>query len=167
MRGVLLLMLISAFATGCDEEQLGLPRMPLSVPSPDGRAVAFVRNHVTIDPPDQSVWLAEGDGEPKRIRRLGGDSDWCNTIVWSADGSTVAFLIQDARLLTVDRRSGNVVSEKWLVEWQGEYPPAGWVTGLTLSEDGREAFFQSCQRRVRGGFRPGSCTASRAAIHHQ
>lgn len=167
MRGALLFILVSFFATGCDKEMLGLPRVPLSVPSPDGRAVAFVRNHVTIDGPDQSVWLVDGDGKAKRIRRLGGDSDWCNTIVWSADGSTVGYLIQDARLLAVDRRSGNVLSEKWLVEWQGEYPPYRYVTNLALSADGREAIFQSCQRRVRGGFRPGSCTDSRAVIHHQ
>ena len=67
------------------------------------------------------------------IRRLGGDADWCNTIVWSADGSTVAYLVQDARLVTVDAASGSIVSEKWLTDWKGEYPPGRVVRGLALS----------------------------------
>jgi hypothetical protein len=163
MRSVLFLMVVSLLTMACDRELLGLPRVPVSVPSPDGRAVAFVRNHPTIDGPDQSVWLVEGEGAAKQIRRLGGDIDWCNTIVWSADGSTVGFLIQDARLLTVDRRSMTVISEKWLVE-NRDYPPSGFVTALALSDDGREAIFQSCRRRRGGGFRPGSCNDARALV---
>ncbi|MGZ8868402.1 MAG: hypothetical protein ACXW2P_08660 [Thermoanaerobaculia bacterium] len=134
------------FLLRCDKEQLGLPRVALSVTSPDGRAVAFVRNHPSIDPPEQSVWLSV-DGRARQLRRLGPDSDWCNTIVWSADGSTVGFLVQDARLLTFDRASGQFVSEKWLTKWQGEYPPHNVAVNLGLSADGREAIYRECGRR--------------------
>ena len=143
----------SVLATGCDKELLGLPRVPVSVASPDGVAVAFVRNHPNIDPPSQSVWLQMG-GDTTQLRRLGPDSDWCNTIVWSADSSTVAYLVQDARLLTVDRNSRRVVSEKWLTEWKGEYPPYRIAEDLTLSADGREAVFRDCKRPGVYGKRP-------------
>lgn len=139
-------MLVAA----CNAEQLGLPRYALIAGSPDGAARAFVRNHPGIDPPTQSIWIAEGDAET-RLARLGPDSDWCNTVVWSADGSTVAFLIQDARLITADRASRRIVSEKWLTEWKGEYPPYRAVVGLTLSPDGREARYTDCARSVRYG----------------
>jgi hypothetical protein len=146
-----LLVLFSFVTTGCDKELLGLPRVPLSVMSPDGSAEAFVRNHPNIDPPSQSVWLRVGNSS-KRLRNLGPDSDWCNTIVWSGDGSTVAYLVQDARLLTTDRASGQIVSERWLTEWKGEYPPYRVVLDLTLSADGKEARFRDCARPVRYGF---------------
>ncbi len=119
--------------------------MPVSATSPDGGAVAFVRNHPNIDPPAQSIWLRTG-GSSHRLKQLGGDSDWCNRVVWSADGSTAAFLVQDARLITVDRASRRIVSEKWLTEWKGEYPPYRVVTALSLSADGREARFRECER---------------------
>ena len=130
---------------------LGLPRVPLSVMSPDGAAEAFVRNHPNIDPPSQSVWLRVGS-TTRLLQNLGPDSDWCNTIVWSGDSSTVGYLVQDARLLTADRASGRIVSEKWLTDWRGEYPPYRVVLDLTLSADGREARFRDCARPVRYGF---------------
>lgn len=150
----------SLVVAGCDKELLGLPRVPLSVVSPDGGAVALVRNHPNIDPPAQSIWLEIGS-DRKLLRRLGPDSDWCNTIVWSSDGSTVAFLVQDARILVADRHSRRIVSEKWLTEWKGEYPPYRIVEGLTLSADGREAIFRDCERRLR---RSPDCSERRVAI---
>jgi hypothetical protein len=146
-----LLILLSFATTACDKELLGLPRVPVSMTSPDGTAEAFVRNHPNIDPPSQSIWLRAGNSS-RRLRVLGPDSDWCNTIVWSGDSSTVAYLVQDARLLTADRVSGQIVSERWLTEWKGEYPPYRVVVGLTLSSDGREARFRDCARPVRYGF---------------
>ena len=150
-----LLILSSLAVTSCNQDQLGLPRVPLSVAAPTGGAVAFVRNHPNIDPPAQSIWL-EQDGKATRIKTLGPDSDWCNRIVWSADGSTVAFLVQDARLITVDRASRRIVSEKWLPEEKGvrSYPPSTAVTDLALSADGREARFVECARPRAYGFDP-------------
>ena len=148
-----LLILSSLAVTSCNQDQLGLPRVPLSVNAPTGGAVAFVRNHPSIDPPAQSIWL-EQDGKATRIKTLGPDSDWCNRIVWSADGSTVAYLVQDARLITVDRASRRIVTEKWLTEWRGDYPPLRAVTDVSLSADGREVRFTECARPRAYGFEP-------------
>ena len=148
----ILLAVCSLVVAGCGKE--------LSVVSPDGGSVAFVRNHPVIDPPAQSIWLQIGP-DAKLLRRLGPDSDWCNTIVWSSDSSTVAFLVQDARLLVADRHSRRIVSERWLTEWNGEYPPYRIVESLTLSADGREAVFRDCNRPLR---RSRDCSERRVVI---
>jgi Tol biopolymer transport system component len=120
----------------------------VSATSPDGRRVAFVRNHADIDPPNQSIWVSELGSGARRIAQLGPDSDWCNTIVWSPDSTTVAFLIQDARLITVDAASRQMVSDKWLTPWEGEYPPYQMAVDLTLDARGTEARFRVCDRKM-------------------
>lgn len=136
---------------GCSAQQLGFPRMPIQATSPDGTRVAFVRNYPDIDPPSQSIWVNDRGKDAQLIKRLGPDSDWCNTIVWSPDSSTVAFLIQDARLITVDAASLRIVSDQWLTSWKGEYPPHDMVTELTLDAPGLAARFRICDR---GMWRP-------------
>jgi len=150
---VLGLVLIST-VIACDRAQLGLPRVPVESASPDGSRVAFVRNRPSIDPPAQSLWLRAADGTATELLRLGEDSEWCHIIVWSGDGTRVAFLVQDARLLVVDAQRARIVLEKWLVDPPGGYPPDRIVRDLALSEDGREATFRTCPRRD-----PGPCSA--------
>jgi hypothetical protein len=142
--GFLTLVLIGTGA--CTREQLGLPRVPVSVTSPDGRFVAFVRNHPNVDPPAQSIWLQSTGASAAKLKALGGDSDWCDRIVWSADSSTVSYLVQGARLITVDALTGRVLSEQWLTDWQGEYPPHRRVRDLSLSPTGNEARYRDCDR---------------------
>ena len=157
----------AAAGAACSRSQLGLPRMPLSLVSPDGRFVAFVRNHPDIDPPSQSIWVGPVNGGATMVKRLGADMDWCNTIVWSADSSTVSFLVQDAKLVTADARQVRMISEQWLTDWKGEYPPARMAQQLSLSARGHTVNFRDC-RRVSGTWRPGyffdaaDCGAMRA-----
>jgi hypothetical protein len=113
----------------------------LIIPSPDGTRTASVRNHWSVDPPRQTLWLDE-----TRIATLGEDMDWCRTVVWSADGSTVAYLVQDAELIVVDADSGRRTSAQWLVEQDG-YPTTREVRNLTI--DGTRARYRSCVRRSR------------------
>jgi hypothetical protein len=136
-------LLLSA---ACSREQLGLPRIPVSATSPDGRFVAYVRNHPNLDPPSQTIWLKAVGRSAVKLRALGPDSDWCNTVVWSADSSTVSYLVQDARLITADARAERVVSEHWLTAWEGEYPPSRMARNLSLSADGQQARFLDCAR---------------------
>ena len=131
--------------TGCSAEKLGLPRTALSAVSPDGRYVALVRNHPSIDPPRQSLWVGKRDGTLQNIKQLGEDTSWSNLAVWSSDNSTVAFLVQDAQLVTVDAASKTIASEHWLTS-NDDYPPAKMVKDLSLSADGRTAHFRECAR---------------------
>ena len=132
----------------CSQQQLGFPQTPVAAVSPDGRSIAFVRNHASIDPPAQSLWIGPVDGPATKLRTLGPDSGWCNLIVWSQDSSTVSFLVQDARLVTVDALTGRITSEKWLTAWKGEYPPYRIVRNLALTASGRQALYQDCERRI-------------------
>jgi hypothetical protein len=131
---------------GCARAQLGLPRTPVSVASPDGTMTAYVRNHPNIDPPSQSLWLRRADGGDVKLVALSGDHDWCNLIVWSADSSRVGFLVQDAKLAIVDAATARVEGWTWLVNDHFDYPPAERVTDLAMSSDGREATYRICPR---------------------
>jgi hypothetical protein len=113
--------------------------------SPDGAFRVSVRNHRSFDPPDRSLWLQPRAGEDRLIRRLGGDGDWCRTIVWSADSSTVAFLVQDARIVVVHAATGMVLAEHWLVDPNGN-PTERTARSLRLSPDGRHASYRDCRR---------------------
>lgn len=142
-------------AAGCSPRQLGLPRVALAVASPDGGTTAWVRNHVELDPPSQSLWLRSADGDEIQLRRLAPDQDWCDTIVWSADGSRVAFLVQQGRLLVADV-TGRVVVERWLVPSPRGSPPRERVEELALSPDGSRASFRRCSRTGSGCSEPES-----------
>jgi hypothetical protein len=120
----------------------------LVVVSPDGKHTARVRNEWSIDPPNQSLQVDE-----VLVAELGEDSDWCNTVVWSGDGSVAAFLVQDAKLIAVDAATHSILSTQWLVEQDG-YPTSREVRALQLSEDGRTASFRSCGRRGEGCSEP-------------
>ena len=144
MGGAFLLLSTSA----CTREQMGLPMTPVSAKSPDGRHIAFVRNHPSIDPPAQSLWLSSKGRSSRKLKSLGEDADCCDKIVWSADSSTVSFLVQDARLITADASTGLIVSELWLTERRDGVPPSGMISDLSLSNDGREAKFRDCRREI-------------------
>ena len=131
---------------GCSGEKLGFPRTPVSAASPDGRYVAVVRNHPSIDPPNQRLWVGDRDGALQRLKQLGEDVAWSNLLVWSADSSTVSFLVQDAELVTVDARSRQIISEHRLADSEAGYPTALMVKDLSLSSDGRHARFRQCRR---------------------
>lgn len=143
-RLVLAALLGLVVLAGCTLE--GRPRVDLETPSPDGTITAFVKNHYTIDGPDQSIWLRFGDGSKKKLQRLAADQDWCSLIVWSGDSSRVGFLIQDAHLFAYDSGTGDLVADEWLVEQDG-YPPTYRVRNLALSEEGRRVSFRRCRRR--------------------
>lgn len=136
---------VLAVMAGCSAAECGLPRIQLSSRSPDGKFVALVRNHPNIDPPDQSLHLETAAGKNLWARKLSGDQDWCNVVAWSADSRTVAFLVQDARLLVVDAPTGGLRLDRWLADQDG-YPPSHAVTDLSLSADGASARFQVCRR---------------------
>lgn len=129
----------------CSREQLGLPRVAVSSASPDGHYRAFVRNHPSIDPPAQSLWLGLDTGAATQVRKLSEDQDWCHVIAWAGDSRSVAFLIQDARLIVVDAATRRTRVDRWLVAQDG-YPPTQVVTALSLSQDGSSVRFKACRR---------------------
>lgn len=130
---------ILSFALGCSVPP------DRSVESPDGSRTASVRNHWTIDPPSQSLWLTTKAGASTRVATLTADVDWCDEIVWSADGTTAAYLIQDAKLLVVNAEDAHIVTTEWLVPRDG-YPTQYVATDVRLSMDGATATYRPCHR---------------------
>ena len=135
----------------CSPDGMGSPRIAVSSRSPDGHHRAFVQNRPSLDPPAQSLWLASGTAAATQLRKLSEDQDWCGIIEWSGDSRTVAFLVQDARLIVVDVTSRQIRDDRWLVAQDG-YPPTHLVAGLSLSRDGSSVRFKACRRGT------GSCT---------
>jgi len=132
-------------AGGCSRADLGRPRVAASEASPDGRYRAFVRNHPSIDPPNQSLWLASDVAGTFQIRKLSEDEDWCRTIAWAGDSQSVAFLVQDAHLVVVDVVTHRIRVDRWLVPQQ-DYPPSQEVRNVSLSHDGSIVRFTACSR---------------------
>jgi hypothetical protein len=98
-----------AASCGCQMARDFLPRTHTTSTSPDGRYFAFVRQELNIDPPDDHLFFGAVGQTPKRLMDLGGDVDWCRTIVWSPDSRKVGFLIDDQRLAVFDVATAVVV----------------------------------------------------------
>jgi hypothetical protein len=132
---------------GCMGKSWGLPRIAVEATSPDGRCRAFVRNHPSLDPPLQSLWIDIPERGTTQVMQLSEDQDWCNLIAWAPDSRTVAFLLQDARLVVVDAVTGSVRLDRWLVDRDG-YPPSHTVKNVRLAPDGSSARFTDCTNRT-------------------
>ena len=145
----LLMAGLAAAAMACDAAQFGWPPVPLRVPSPDGRSVAFVRNHPNVDPPNQSLWLQPAGGTPAKLAQLAPDADWCNYVVWSADSRRVAFLISDAIVSVYDGHSQEKVFSGFVGRRSWDVPPRYVLRDLSLSADGTRVTFRECDRTFR------------------
>ena len=114
------------------------------VASPDGRRIAEVRSGWSLDPPAQSLWLRTGGQEPRRIASLGGDTDWCDQILWTPDGSRVGFLIRGIRLDVYDAASGARAASLPLIQPDG-YPGSREARFVRLLDGAVE--FRDCGRK--------------------
>lgn len=73
-------------------------RLVLKRASPDGAWIAAVRSYPEFDPPNQRISLRREDGPTQMVRQLGHDTQWCDQIAWSGNGSRVGFVINDSFL---------------------------------------------------------------------
>jgi hypothetical protein len=154
-------VVVAVETISCHADQLGFPRTPVSVDSPDGRWTAFARNHPNIDPPSQTIWLQPAGGSPNTLRALAPDAEWISAIVWSSDSTRVGFLTMDAVLDVYDPTTRKRVFGG-LVRWPNmNYPPRYMVQDLAFSADGRSVSFVPCERT----YTPVPGTGSRLEHH--
>jgi len=140
------LLSLSAVSWACDRL---VTTVHLTVPSPDGSTSAVVLDHPSIDPPEQSIGFHRASGAFDLLRHLAPDQDWCHQVFWSADSSTVVFLIRDARMVAYSR-TGESLADRWLVNHSGHpTPQVAWR--FSLFSDGATATFRPCTRPGRGG----------------
>ena len=144
---IAILLSIGLSAGACSKAQLGFPHIPISAESPDHRFVAFVRNHPSVDPPSQSLWIRNLHGGEKMLRTLFPDVEWCEQIVWSPDSQHVAFVVEEAEVEVYDTKAERLQHAIWLVPRREEYPPAAVVRNLSLFSGGRAVTFRTCPRR--------------------
>ena len=137
-------------ASGCSREQLGIPRIAAEHLSPTGQHLAWVKNHLSFDPPAQSLWIRDlRTEEATRVLHLAEDQDWCRTIEWAADGSVVVFLVQDARAVVFDLDSDRILTDEWLVSHES-YPTKTYADAVSFGESGQSLVFRECQRNGDG-----------------
>jgi hypothetical protein len=92
---VLAALALCAACTG--KLQWGLPAVAVSAVSPNREFTASVRNHISLDPPDQTLVLRGPAGETV-LQYLIPDEDWSDQIAWSPDSGEVGFLIRDVHV---------------------------------------------------------------------
>ena len=108
MRRSIAALLVGATAAGlcaCQRARDFLPSTHTVSVAPDGRTRAFVRQHFSIDPPADHLYVVPPAGTPRHLMALAPDQDWSRAIVWSPDSRRVGFLINDQRLAVFDARS--------------------------------------------------------------
>ena len=140
-----LLFGFSLLAVCCTAKQLGLPRTAVSVAAPNSSAWAEVRNHLTMDPPAQSLVIRFPSGESVQLMRLADDMDWCHVVVWAPDSSRVVFLVQDVRAVVYDVASQRLISTDLTPRGSG-YPPENLVRDVAFSPDAAFLLFRPCAR---------------------
>jgi hypothetical protein len=137
--------LMLAASCGCQMARDFLPRTHTTSTSPDGRYFAFVRQELNIDPPDDHLFLGAVGQTPKRLMDLGGDVDWCRTIVWSPDSRKVGFLIDDQRLAVFDVATAALEAMLVLVG-DGRYGGMQEARHVAFSADSAEVSFERFDR---------------------
>jgi hypothetical protein len=154
---------------GCSRLQWGFPRIALEVPSPDGRFIAYVRNHPSLDPFEQSLWVETKDGRSVQVALVPPDAWWCNQIAWSGDSRRVAFVVANAVVQVYEAPSGAKVFSGFVGRRSWDTPPRYVLRDVSLSKDGASIAFRECDRTWvrrdsegvgdRGGFMPviGGC----------
>jgi hypothetical protein len=104
---------------GCTAEQLGLPRLELTIISPDKQSIVEVHNDPSIDPPQQSLWIGRRGGELQKVTDVSCDGPkWRGPSAWSHDGKLFAFAIVDRDVYVVEAETGAIRVE-------GESPGGG------------------------------------------
>jgi hypothetical protein len=109
-RSFLLPFTLALVAAGC-----GSRGVVLQTPSPDRQQIAEVRSHWSLDPPSQSLWIQTEGEAPRKLVKLGEDSESCWKILWGSDSSRVAFLINGVRLDIYDVKSAALIKKVPLI----------------------------------------------------
>jgi len=96
--------------------------------------VAFVRQALNLDPPDDHLYLGPV-GQPARyLRALAPDADWSRAIVWSPDSRTVGFVINEQRLALFDTATANEIAILTLIKADG-YPGSEEARAISIGNE--------------------------------
>jgi len=111
--------------------------------SADGAHAAWAEDRRCWSGPCQALWIGDGRSNATRIGVLDQNSR-CDEIVWTRDGSRVAFLIDGTQLRFYDPASRAPAGQITLVTPRADGPPHAAVRGVTFSENGKAITFDEC-----------------------
>ena len=124
--------------------------------SADGTRAAWADDRRCWSGPCQTLWIGANRGNATKVATLEGPSH-CDEIVWTRDGTRVAFLVDGAQLRFYDPSSLAPAGQITLVQPQTG-PHQSIARGVTFSENGRAITFDECPRGRSG------CRAGLAAV---
>lgn len=125
----------AALSTGCRLAQDVLPRTHTTSVAPDGLTRAFVRQHLSPDPPDDHLYIVRPGERAQEVMALAPDADWSRAIVWSPDSRKVGFVVNDRQLAVYDARSFDLEAMLILVSDGSQE-----VRSVTLDQAGAVSF---------------------------
>jgi hypothetical protein len=108
----------------------------------DGARAAWAEDRRCWSGPCQNLWIGDGRANATRLGVLENGSR-CDEIVWTKDGSRVAFLIDGAQLRLYDPTTRAPAGQLTLVTPQANGPHAR-VRGLTFSDNGKAITYDEC-----------------------
>jgi len=124
--------------------------------SADGTRAAWADDRRCWSGPCQTLWIGANRGNATKVATLESPSH-CDEIVWTRDGTRVAFLVDGAQLRFYDPSSFAPAGQITLVQPQTG-PNQSIARGVTFSENGRAITFDDCPRGRSG------CRAGLAAV---
>jgi hypothetical protein len=119
--------------------------IPFSLESGNERFRAYVRSHITVTPPRQTLWLRDmRTGHESLLMRLEGKDESCDELLWSDDSTRLGVLLTGSRFIVFEPESRRRIFDQDLVG-PTDYPGNRCVKNLRfLSSDGVE--FELCHR---------------------
>ena len=151
-----LTLLAGAFAVGTRFAS----REAVFAASPDGRRVAYATDRQCASGPCQTLWIGADRQGASKVATLGAADGRCDEIVWTRDGSRVAFLVDGRDLLFYDAGSLAPAGRLDLLPTDAASRDR-LVRGVTFSENGRAVTYDECPRGRSG------CRAGLAAVPYQ
>ena len=133
---------------------MGARRTLFTMPSPDGKLVAYVTEGRCAEVRCQALRVSPdaGKGSATTFEALTGD-ERVSEIAWTPDSRRVAFVVNGYQLRVFDAQSGRNLGAVSLIDPDG-FPPSRIVRGVTFSSNGSAVTFDDCPRE-HSGCKPG------------
>jgi len=111
--------------------------------SADGAHAAWAEDRRCWSGPCQALWIGAGRANATRVGVLEQNSR-CDEIVWTKDGSRVAFLVDGTQLRFYDPASRAPAGQITLVTPPADGRAHAAVRGVTFSDNGKAITFDEC-----------------------
>ena len=115
------------------------------VQSPSKNAVAYILEGRCAQGRCQSLWIGPDTKRAKMVQALSGPSEEADEIVWTADGSKVAFIVNGYQLRMFEAATGKSLGALDIIDPDG-FPSSRVARGVTFSSNGAAITYDDCPR---------------------